>query len=83
MKTLKKDNVFLRESDESKIKELLIQGFKLVDADGKVIEDVKEKTVPIAEFNKVKKEVEKLKKENDALTKQLEELQKPPENGKK
>lgn len=83
MKTLRKENVTLRESDEGKIKELLIQGYKFVGKDGKIIEDEKDKTVPLAEFNKVKKENEKLKKDNAALTKQLEELQPPKENEKK
>lgn len=81
MRSFKRENVIIKESNDSKIKELKAQGFKEIGKDGKVIDDPKE--VSKTEFNKIKKELESLKKENEALKQELESLKSPKEDDKK
>ena len=74
MTELKKDNVILKESDKSRIKELKAQGFKELDEHGNVIEEQSEKTVPFTDYEKLQREFEELKKENTSLKGQITKL---------
>lgn len=75
MISLKKDNVILKESDKSRIKELKAQGFKELDEHGNIIEEQSKKTVPLADYEKLKEENKELKRENTALKRQVTKLE--------
>ena len=72
---LKKDNVILKESDKSRVKELKAQGYKELDEKGNIIVEQSEKTVPLADYNALKDEFETLKKENATLKSQVTKLE--------
>jgi len=74
MNTLKKDNVILKETDKSKIKELKSQGYKELDQDGNVIDEQSKKTVPLADYKELQKDLEEFKQENTALKGQVTKL---------
>jgi len=74
MISLKKDNVILKESDKSRVKELKAQGYKELDEHGNIIEEQSEKTVPLADYEKEQKEIEELKKKNASLKGQVTKL---------
>ncbi|MGG1878266.1 hypothetical protein ABDI30_11950 [Paenibacillus cisolokensis] len=76
MRAFKSENVVIKESDESKIKELLARGFKEIGEDGKLIEDEKQTVVSPDEFDTLKQEKGQLEKENAELKKKLAEANK-------
>lgn len=75
MAVLRKDNVTLKENDQSKIKELKAIGYEEIGKDGKVIADKKDKTVSAKEYDDLTLEHEELKKENTALKGQVTKLE--------